>query len=56
MAAGNKEGILQVFNIKKRDVSHVFKTLPGKEVTKLELGGSLGEYYYDLIAKKYNYY
>ncbi len=44
VAVGDQEGVLQVFNIKKNnDANHVFKTLPGKKITRMELGGALGE-------------
>ena len=33
-----------MFSCKKGEVSHAFKTLPGSEITRLELGGALGKY------------
>ncbi len=43
VALGDQEGVLQVFSVKKNnDVSQVFKTLPGKEISRMELGGALG--------------
>lgn len=44
VAVGDQDGVLQVFSVKKGDVSHAFKTLPGKEINRLELGGALGEF------------
>ncbi len=43
MAIGDQEGVLQVFSVKKNSqVTHAFKTLPGKEIRRMELGGALG--------------
>ncbi len=43
VAIGDHEGVLQVFNMKKAsEVNQVFKTLPGKEITRIEMGGALG--------------
>ncbi|XP_044749136.1 Bardet-Biedl syndrome 7 protein homolog [Coccinella septempunctata] len=42
VAVADKDGILQVFSIKKEDISLVFKTLPGSEITSLRLGGAMG--------------
>ena len=42
VAIGDKDGVLQVFSSKKGEIHHQFKTLPGPEITRLELGGALG--------------
>ena len=42
MAVGDKDGVLQVFSIKKGDLQYYFKTQPGPEISSLELGGALG--------------
>ncbi|KAK9870809.1 hypothetical protein WA026_009769 [Henosepilachna vigintioctopunctata] len=42
VAVADKDGILQVFSIKKEDISLVFKTLPGPEISALTLGGAVG--------------
>ncbi|XP_076807399.1 BBSome complex member BBS7-like isoform X2 [Clavelina lepadiformis] len=39
---GDKNGILQCFGIKKRDISSIFKLQPGPPITRVELGGALG--------------
>jgi Bardet-Biedl syndrome 7 protein len=44
VALGDHDGVLQVFSIKKGDANHVFKTLPGEEITRLEMGGALGKF------------
>jgi Bardet-Biedl syndrome 7 protein len=43
VAIGDRGGVLQVFSSKKGEITHAFKTLPGQEITRLELGGALGE-------------
>ena len=44
VAVGDRDGVLQVFSCKKgAEISHAFKTLPGPEITRLELGGALGK-------------
>ncbi len=42
IAVGDRDGVLQVFGTKKGDLGFNFKTLPGKEICRLELGGALG--------------
>ena len=42
MAVGDQDGVLQVFSVKKQEISHVFKSLPTGPITRLELGGALG--------------
>ncbi|KAL3267317.1 hypothetical protein HHI36_011448 [Cryptolaemus montrouzieri] len=42
VAVADRDGILQVFSIKKEDISLTFKTLPGPEISSLELAGALG--------------
>ncbi len=42
IAVGDRDGVLQVFGTKKGDLGFNFKTLPGKEISRLELGGALG--------------
>ena len=32
-----------MFSCKKGEIVHAFKTLPGPEITRLELGGALGK-------------
>ena len=41
-AVGDQDGVLQVFSVKKQEISHVFKSLPTGPITRLELGGALG--------------
>jgi len=43
VAAADQDGVLQVFSMKKGDIQMVFKTLPGPKITRLELGGTIGE-------------
>ena len=40
---GDREGVLQVFSCRKGEILHTFKTLPGPEITRVELGGAIGE-------------
>ena len=42
VAVGDQDGVLQVFSVKKQEISHVFKSLPTGPITRLELGGALG--------------
>ena len=42
VAVGDHDGVLQVFSVKKQEISHVFKSLPTGPITRLELGGALG--------------
>ncbi|QQP38242.1 Uncharacterized protein FKW44_018761, partial [Caligus rogercresseyi] len=43
VALGDAEGVLQVFSLKKKEISFAFKTLPvAHPVSRLELGGALG--------------
>ena len=42
VAVGDQDGVLQVFSVKKQEISHVFKSLPTAPITRLELGGALG--------------
>ncbi|TRY73217.1 hypothetical protein TCAL_01950 [Tigriopus californicus] len=42
VAVADHAGILQVFSMKRQDVTLAFKTLPGPEIRRLELGGALG--------------
>ncbi len=42
VAIGDRDGVLQVFASKRGEISHAFKTLPGQEITRVELGGALG--------------
>ena len=43
VAIGDRDGVLQVFSAKKGEISHAFKTLPGQEITRVDLGGALGD-------------
>ncbi|XP_043223062.1 Bardet-Biedl syndrome 7 protein homolog isoform X2 [Amphibalanus amphitrite] len=42
VAVGDKDGVVQLFSFKKNDLQVIFKTLPGKAITNMELGGALG--------------
>ncbi|XP_022086868.1 Bardet-Biedl syndrome 7 protein homolog [Acanthaster planci] len=42
VAVADQTGVLQCFNIKKREPVSAFKTLPGPKINRLELGGALG--------------
>ena len=43
VAVGDQDGVLQVFSVSKgAEVHQVFRTLPGNEITKVEMGGALG--------------
>ncbi|XP_041358571.1 Bardet-Biedl syndrome 7 protein homolog isoform X2 [Gigantopelta aegis] len=37
------DGVLQCFGMRKREVQHFFKTVPGARITSLELGGPTGQ-------------
>lgn len=39
---GSHDGVVQIFNIKKGNLLHTFKSLPGRKITRLELGGVYG--------------
>ncbi|KAF6035121.1 BBS7 [Bugula neritina] len=39
---GDQSGVLQLFNMKKRDVNHIFKTLPSTRISRVCLGGPIG--------------
>ncbi|XP_049938325.1 Bardet-Biedl syndrome 7 protein homolog isoform X1 [Schistocerca serialis cubense] len=41
-AVADRDGVLQVFGVKKGEIHLVFKTLPGSPVSCLQLGGALG--------------
>lgn len=41
---GDSDGMVQLFTMKKGEVQLGFKTLPGKPITRIELGGALGKY------------
>ena len=43
IAVGDRDGVVQVFSTKKGELGFNFKTLPGKAITRLELGGALGK-------------
>lgn len=40
---GDADGFLQLFSMKRGALQLGFKTVPGKPVTRLELGGALGK-------------
>ncbi|XP_040570762.1 BBSome complex member BBS7 [Lepeophtheirus salmonis] len=43
VAIGDADGVLQLFSLKKKEISFLFKTLPEcHPITSLELGGALG--------------
>uniref|UniRef100_H2Y5K2 Bardet-Biedl syndrome 7 protein homolog n=1 Tax=Ciona savignyi TaxID=51511 RepID=H2Y5K2_CIOSA len=42
VVVGDKNGVLQCFGIKKRDVNSIFKLLPGPPISSIQLGGALG--------------
>ncbi|XP_049765546.1 Bardet-Biedl syndrome 7 protein homolog isoform X2 [Schistocerca cancellata] len=42
VAVADRDGVLQVFGVKKGEIHLVFKTLPGSPVSCLQLGGALG--------------
>ncbi|XP_059481988.1 Bardet-Biedl syndrome 7 protein homolog [Neocloeon triangulifer] len=39
IALGSHDGVVQIFNIKKGNLVHTFKSLPGRKINGLELGG-----------------
>ncbi|CAF1583092.1 unnamed protein product [Adineta ricciae] len=43
LALGESNGSVQLFSIRKKDTSTIFKTAPGKRINRIELGGRLGE-------------
>ncbi|ELU07577.1 hypothetical protein CAPTEDRAFT_117810 [Capitella teleta] len=42
IAIADHNGVLQVFGMKNGEAQHVFKTLPGPKILRLELGGPTG--------------
>ncbi|CAF1147012.1 unnamed protein product [Rotaria sp. Silwood1] len=43
IALGESNGIVQLFSVRKKDINAIFKTTPGRRITRVELGGRLGE-------------
>ncbi|XP_067943832.1 Bardet-Biedl syndrome 7 protein homolog isoform X2 [Watersipora subatra] len=39
---GDQAGVLQLFGMKKRDPTHVFKTMPSAKICRVSLGGPVG--------------
>ena len=50
VAVGDKDGVVQLFSFKKNDLQVIFKTLPGKAITNMELGGALGQCYMQKVV------
>ncbi|XP_023932485.1 Bardet-Biedl syndrome 7 protein homolog isoform X2 [Lingula anatina] len=43
VVVADHNGVLQCFSLKKGEPNHVFKTLPGNKMVRVELGGPLGQ-------------
>ncbi|XP_026479274.1 Bardet-Biedl syndrome 7 protein homolog [Ctenocephalides felis] len=42
IAVGGQDGVLQVFGLNNDEIEVTFKTIPGPEITSMQLGGALG--------------
>ncbi|KAF4519730.1 hypothetical protein B566_EDAN014257 [Ephemera danica] len=42
IALGDHDGVVQIFSIKKGEIQQHFKSLPGRKITRVELGGPAG--------------
>ena len=41
---GDHEGVVQLFSLKRGEMQVGFKTLPGDQITRVQLGGALGKF------------
>ena len=42
VVVGDAQGFVQLFSMKRGELQLGFKTVPGKAITRVELGGALG--------------